>query len=174
MMFWRTSPKTSPKRESGSPNKNRKVSTPKERKVHHFHDNPAKSWSYYDNAAQSERNSLIKAPKIDTTSTTESSTWTTSIEQLLLEDEPLEEEEVFTEYFFCPEGVTRTPFSVWEVDLQGTARLASYFQRSVNAFFPKRANSNELARERKKPFSPRQRVSSSTTSTPNNSPRPTL
>jgi len=151
------------------------VSTPKERKVHHFHDNPAKSWSYYDNAAQSERNSLIKAPKLDSTSTTESSAWTTSIEQLLLEDEPLEDE-AFTEYayFFCPEGVTRVPFALWEVDLQGTARLSSYFQRSVSALFPKRANSNELVRDRKKPFSPRQRVNSSTTSTPNNSPRPVL
>lgn len=37
------------------------------------------------------------------------------------------ESEIGCEFFITPEGVNRTPFEVWEVDLIESARLASYF-----------------------------------------------
>jgi len=169
-MFWRAASTASPKKDGGKAS-GRKEAKPKE--VHHFHNNPAKSWSYYDKVAQSELSSLtIQAPRKETSSTSESSAWSASVEQLLQEEDTVYEDDL-NEYFLCPEGVTRVPFSVWEVDLLGTSRRSSYFQGNVTAFIPKRANSKELPRENKKPkpFSPRHAVHSSATSTPNNSPR---
>lgn len=170
-MFWRAASNASPKKDSCK-STGRKDVKPKE--VHHFHNNPAKSWSYYDKVAQSELSSLtIQAPRKETSSTAESSTWSASVEQLLQEEEATVDEDDLNEYFLCPEGVTRVPFSVWEVDLLGTSRRSSYFQGNVTAFIPKRANSKELPRDNKKlkSFSPRHTVHSSATSTPNNSPR---
>lgn len=169
-MFWR-SPASSPKKECCKSGGRKEV---KPREVHNFHNNPAKSWSYYDKVAQSELNSLtIQAPKRETSSTAESSTWSASVEQLLQEEEATVDEDDLNEYFLCPEGVTRVPFSIWEVDLLGTSRRSSYFQGNVTAYIPKRANHKELPRDKKKlkSFSPRHTVHSSATSTPNNSPR---
>ena len=167
-MFWRAASTASPKKDSC---KTSGIKDVKPKEVHHFHNNPAKSWSYYDIVAQSELSSLtIQAPRKETSSTSESSTWSASVEQLL---QATIDEDDLNEYFLCPEGVTRVPFSVWEVDLLGTSRRSSYFQGNVAAFIPKRANSKELPRDNKKlkSFSPRHNVYLSATSTPNNSPR---
>lgn len=171
MMFWRSPSTASPKKDACK-NSSRKDVKPRE--VHHFHNNPAKSWSYYDKVAQSELNSLlIQVPKKETSSTAESSTWSASVEQLLQEEEAIVDDDDLNNYFLCPEGVTRVPFSAWEVDLLGTSRRSSYFQGNVSAYLPKRTNNKELSRDNKKlkSFSPRHTVHSSATSTPNNSPR---
>jgi hypothetical protein len=164
MMFWRSSPKTSPKDPA------RKEAANKSRKVHQFHSNPAKSWSYYDN--RTELYDLIDVKKHDTSSLTDSSEWTSSIEQLLREDTISEDDQEINDFFLCPEGVTRLPFTTWEIDLHATSRLSSYFQKNVRSFFNKRSSGNELLRDKKKQYSsPRNHATSSTTSTPNNSPR---
>jgi hypothetical protein len=106
------------------------------KKMHAFHSNPAKSWSYYNQTSQHELFDVIKARKTETASTSESSAWSRPLEALGYEkcedamsvDE--DEEEGEDEVLLTPEGVTRIPFTSWEVDLLGTARLSSYYQGS--------------------------------------------
>lgn len=123
-MFW----KTIPKEEKVNDAKAKKAS--KSSKVHHFHNNPEKSWSYYGVTAKSELNGLIKVNKLDTTSTADSSIWSATLEQVLKEqDEAMDvDEDNQDEYFFTPEGITRVPFTSWDFDLLGTSKHSSYFQ----------------------------------------------
>lgn len=122
-MFWKSSQKEGKTREE----KFQKNS--KSGKVHHFHQNPEKAWSYYEVTAKSELNSLIKVEKRNTTSTADSSVWSATLEQFLKEeDEAMDvDEDNQDDFFFTPEGISRVPFSSLEVDLLGTSKHSSYF-----------------------------------------------
>lgn len=164
-MFWRTSPK-----RDGRGKKN--DSSPSSPTPHRFHVNPSKPWSYYNNASQAELYDLVKVRKADTATTSESSTWSYTLEKLMKEqsDEAMcvdEDEDEGSGFFFTPEGITRVPFTSWEYDLMGAARLASYYQSDA---YQHSAKDGRCKARAMTSF----QQAAHCASTPHNSPRPHL
>lgn len=162
-MFWKTSPKREGKgKKSGA--------SPSSPTPHWFHVNPTKPWSYYNNTSQAELYDLVKVKKVDTATASESSTWSYTLEKLMKEqsDEAMCVDEDEDSGFFCtPEGITRVPFTSWEYDLMGTARLASYYQGDVYH------QSTKDTRYKARVMTSFQHAAHNA-STPHNSPRPHL
>lgn len=159
MMFWKSSSKEKDKKPS-----------PRTVKSHGFHDDPSKSWGYYNSTAKLELQGLVTVKKTETATTSESTAWTRQFDVLSYdgdgEGEPMivdDQQELEEEVLLTPEGITRVPFTSWEVDLLGTARLSSYYQRRVySAFKGARTTYQSMA------F----RQAAQNSSTPHNSPRP--
>ena len=158
-MFWRS-----------STNKEVKDKTASKPSSHPFHVNPSKSWGYYTSTSQAELLCLIKAKKNDTATTTESSKWslnwgTHSHEQdeedcmdVEVDDDDDSNSDDDDDIIMTPEGINRTPFTTWEVDLLGTARLSSYYQSRV---YSSLKNTHSAAFK----------LAAQNSNTPNNSPR---
>jgi hypothetical protein len=131
-MFWRTKES----KVASSRDKRSSANSPRT-KTHAFHVNPAKSWSYYNYTSQNELFDVIKAKRTETASTSENSVWSHRVgvfgyekcgDEMSVDEDGNDGEE--DEVLLTPEGVSRIPFTSWEMDLLGTARLSSYYQGS--------------------------------------------
>ena len=145
-MFWKSTTKEVKQVIVNKDSNNSSTTTGAKRTIHHFHDNPAKKWGYYDDTAKPELIDVISVKKRPTASTLESSVWSDSMAQLMKEQDDeynSDEDGGENEFFFTPEGITRIPFAMWEVDLLGTSKLSSYFQG--NSYSPVAAGQSKKA-----------------------------
>jgi hypothetical protein len=167
-MFWRT------KESKGASSRDKRSSSKSPaKKTHAFHVNPAKSWSYYNQTSQHELFDIIKAKRTETASTSETSAWSSRPagvfgyekcgDEMSVDEDGTEDEE--DEVLLTPEGVTRIPFTSWEVDLLGTARLSSYYQGSPHTVLksPRRLAPMSMSALRQ--------AAAQYSNTPHNSPR---
>ena len=128
-MFWKGSCKDC----KSSDGKKSKIKTNENHRS--FHTNPNKSWGYYNRTSQSELTSLIVAKKQATASTSESYDWSYTLKKFMYDQDSdamdVVDEDEDEQIIYTPEGITRIPFTTWEVDHSPTARLSSYFQRAA-------------------------------------------